>query len=65
MNNLILTEDAIHYVAWFLDSFSEKVQTAHHKRVLVEYRTMSNKLIETLEVPTRITVHRHLIERGK
>lgn len=61
MNNFYITEASIHYVASLLDNTAEKIPSRKHLDVLAEFRDLSNKLLETLEKPTRINVIRHHI----
>lgn len=64
MNNLVISESTIHYIAGFLDRYQDQYQTKHHKDALAEIRLVSNKLLETLEEPTRVSIHRHRINRN-
>lgn len=63
MNNLVVSESSIHYIVGFLERYKEKYMTKHHLDAINEFRTVSNKLLETLEEPARISIHRHRIER--
>lgn len=63
MNNLIVTESSIHYVVGLLDRYADKYLTKHHTEALNEFRAVSNKLLETLQEPSRITIHRHKIDK--
>jgi hypothetical protein len=63
MNNLVVSESSIHYIVGFLERYADKYLTKHHQDAIKEFRVVSNKLLETLEEPTRISIHRHKIER--
>lgn len=63
MNNAILSESAIHYVAGLLDHYAEKNPSRKHQDVLNEFRNLSNYLLETLEEPTRLSIYRHKLNK--
>lgn len=59
MNNFVMTESAIHYACGLLDRYAEKHPSKKHQDTLKEFRDLSNQLLETLEQPIRISIHRH------
>lgn len=59
MNNFVVSESSIHYIAAFLDRYQEQYQTKHHKDALSELRHLSNMLLDTLEEPVKLNVYRH------
>jgi hypothetical protein len=60
MINLVMSEEAIHYIARMLDHFQDMNQTKRHEIAMKEIRTVSDKLLEHLHEPARISIHRHL-----
>lgn len=63
MNNIVISEEAIHYVVRLLDRYSDSHPSKLHKDTLNEFRILSDKLIETLEQPTRISIYRHRLNK--
>lgn len=59
MNSFVITESSLHYVTGLLDRYADKYPTKHHQDALNEFRNLSNKLLETLEEPMKLAIHRH------
>lgn len=64
MINLVISESSVHYITGLLDRYAEKHPSKHHVDALAEFRTLSNRLLETLEEPTRVAILRHRVERN-
>lgn len=62
-NSFVVTESSIHYVAGLLDRYAEKHPTKHHVDALNEFRNLSNKLLESLEEPMKLAIHRHNLNK--
>ena len=65
MNNLVISEEALHYASYFLGRYADEIQNHNHLEAVKEFRTISNKLLESLQEPTRISVHRIQIKKEK
>jgi hypothetical protein len=64
MINAYVSEEAIHYVAAFLDRWQEKAPTSRsHVDAMNELRQISNKLLEHLEEPAKLSITRRRIQK--
>jgi hypothetical protein len=61
-NSYVITESTIHYVTGLLERYADKHPSKHHQDALFEFRNLSNRLLETLEEPCRLNIHRHRLE---
>lgn len=58
MANFIITEEALHYAAAFLERWQDKNPSKHHNEIAKEFRDLSNFLLEHLNTSTSVGVIR-------
>ena len=59
MNNFVISEEALHYTASFLERWEEKAPTQEHIKAQKEMRTLSNYMLDNLYSPMYILIVRH------
>jgi hypothetical protein len=64
-SSYVISESSIHYVTGLLDRYADKFPTKHHADALAEFRYLSNLLLETLEMPMKMNIHRHKLNKDK
>ncbi len=62
MNNIYLSEEAIHYAAAFLERWEDKAPNDKHRKAQKDLRAASNYLLEHLHSPAYILVVRFIKE---
>jgi len=59
MSNFIISEEAIHYAAFFLERYAEQSPTKARLDAEKELRKLSNHLLDNLYTPIQVNIVRH------